>query len=260
MPLATRAHLHRDAPQAWTHPAVAAISFHDIDLDTPGVLVPRPETQIVVRFGPMARDGLDAHAIGARQRVHRKLVRGGQRTLVMRLRLGMDRSILGAPASALVGHVVALEDLWGPDAARLFDQLADARDMNAAAAALERAVSQRLATADAPNGALRFALEAAPRLQSAKVDAVASDLGVSARHLRRVFREALGVSPKAFARLERFRRALRVARENGRAGWADVAAGAGYYDQAHLIAEFRAIAGVTPSVLVRELDAGSQIA
>lgn len=257
--LAAHAHLHRASPRARANPAVAAISFCEIDHDTSGVLVPRPETQIVVRFGPMARDGMDVSALGARQRVHRKLVQGGQQTLIARLRLGTDRAILGVPASAIAGNVVALEDLWGPDAARLIDRLAGARDMDAAAAALESAISRRLATAGVPTDGSRFALEAAKRLENANVDTVASDLGVSARHLRRVFREALGVSPKAFARLERFRCALRAAMEDGQAGWADVAAGAGYYDQAHLIAEFRAIAGVTPSALVRELRTGPQI-
>jgi AraC-like DNA-binding protein len=68
-----------------------------------------------------------------------------------------------------------------------------------------------------------------------------------------VFRDTVGVSPKAFARLARFRRALRAARDNAPASWASIAASAGYYDQAHLIAEFRAIAGVTPRALLGEL-------
>ncbi|NVM90157.1 AraC-like DNA-binding protein [Variovorax sp. SG517] len=237
---------------------LAALSLHEIDRDMRGTLVPRMETQIVVRFGSMARGGLDAHVLGARQQVHRKLVFGGQRIVVARLRLGTHEAVLGAPASAIAGHTIALEDLWG-DSARLFDRFVDARNMAEAAAALEGAISERIGTAQERNVHPRFALEAARRLQSASVDVVAADLGVSARHLRRVFREALGTSPKAFARLTRFHRALRDARQDGRVDWAGIAAAAGYYDQAHLIAEFRAIAGVTPRALVDELRAGPGI-
>jgi AraC-like DNA-binding protein len=82
---------------------------------------------------------------------------------------------------------------------------------------------------------------------------VANDLGVSERHLRRVFRETVGVSPKAFAKITRFRRAVCAARDDAYPRWASIAVATGYYDQAHLIAEFRAIAGVTPRTLLREL-------
>jgi methylphosphotriester-DNA--protein-cysteine methyltransferase len=68
-----------------------------------------------------------------------------------------------------------------------------------------------------------------------------------------VFRETIGVSPKTFAEVTRFRRAVRAAREENHAGWATIAAG--YYDQAHLITEFRAIAGVTPRAHLGELHA-----
>jgi AraC-like DNA-binding protein len=62
------------------------------------------------------------------------------------------------------------------------------------------------------------------------------------------------VSPKAFTQLARFHRALRAAREDHGASWAGIAAASGYYDQAHLIGEFRAIAGVTPRALLAELS------
>jgi transcriptional regulator GlxA family with amidase domain len=105
----------------------------------------------------------------------------------------------------------------------------------------------------------RLVLDAAGRLASANVNTVASDLGVSERHLRRVFHEAIGVSPKTFAKVTRFRRAVRAARAQAHASWATIAAAAGYYDQAHLINEFHAIAGVTPSALLGELRAAQSI-
>src|SRR5512140_360932 len=195
--LASAAHHHRIAPSVSTASAVAALLVYECDRDEPLVSIPRPEVQLVVRFGPPARRGLDVHALGVRQRAHRKLIRRGQRSVTARLHLGAPRAVLGVPASALAERIVALEDLWGDAATeRLCDRLADARDTVAAAAILESAITERLASVDEHPGRPELALDAADRLASASVNAVAADLGVSERHLRRVFRETVGMSPK----------------------------------------------------------------
>jgi AraC-like DNA-binding protein len=248
------------APSASTAPVVAALFVVECDLDMPLVSIPRPEPQFVVRFGPSARNGLDVHALGAGGKVHRKIGRRGQRAVVARLHLGAPESVLGTPASTIADRIVPLEELWGAAAARrLVDRLFSARDMIEAAAVLQMAIADRFAAARGRGDRAQLVLNAAGRLRGAHVSAVAADLGVSERHLRRVFREAVGVSPKAFTRLTRFHRALRAAREDGHASWASIAAAAGYYDQAHLIAEFRAIAGAPPRAFLNELRAASSL-
>lgn len=248
----------RFTPSVSTAFPVGTLFVDECDADVSLVSIPRPEVQIVVRFGPSARRGLDGHAMGVQQQVHRKLIRAGQRMVTARLRLGATKGVLGVPASAITGRIVALEELWGDAVTRrLFDRLAAARSTVDAAAIVERALAERLAVVDARRSWPQLALEAAERLASATVSAVAADLGVSERHLRRVFREAIGVSPKAFARLMRFHRALRAAREDGRARWGSIAVETGYYDQAHLIDEFRTIAGVTPRMLLDELGSAA---
>ena len=245
----------RITPGASAASAVAALFVDEYDRDAPLVSIPRPEFQLVVRFGPSARGGLDVHVLGARQRAHRKLILAGQRAVTARLQLGATRAVLGAPAPALAGRIVALGDLWGEaETRRLSERLAAARSPIEAAAVVEGAIAEQVARGDVHGGRTRLVREAARGLASATVSAVAADLGVSERHLRRVFGEAVGMSPKAFARVVRFRRALRVAREEGPANWAGIAAATGYYDQAHLIEEFRAIAGVTPRALLGELS------
>ncbi len=241
-------HPTRLAPTA---PALAALFVDERDRDAPLVAIPHPEVQLVVRFGPSASSGLDAHALGVRQTVRRKLVRAGQRTVMARVPLGAAEAVLGAPASALAGQIVALDALWGPTATRqLLDQLAAARTTRDAAAIVECAITCRLPPAPRQRP---LALEAAARLSRASVGEVAAELGVSERHLRRVFHQAIGLGPKAFARLTRFHRALRAAHTSRAASWATIAVAAGYYDQAHLIDEFRAIAGATPRTLLAEL-------
>jgi transcriptional regulator GlxA family with amidase domain len=76
------------------------------------------------------------------------------------------------------------------------------------------------------------------------VHVVADRLGVTARHLRRAFAESIGIGPKEFARTVRLRRA--VAMSAASSDWGPIAAAAGYYDQAHLIADFRKLVGLTP--------------
>jgi len=240
--------------------ALAALHVDERDHDTRGVALPRPEVHLVVRFGPSVPNGLDVHAMGSRQRVLRKLLHRGQRFVTARLRLGAVESVLGVPAAAITGSVVALEDLWGASATEcLVDRFTRAHDTLEAAAILENAIADRFLLAGGQRARTRLALDAARRLTHANVSAVAAELGVSERHLRRIFDETIGVNPKAFAKLTRFRRAVSAARAESHAGWATIASNAGYYDQAHLIAEFRAIAGVTPRALLGELRAAQAL-
>jgi AraC-like DNA-binding protein len=253
--------VRRAVPSASTASAVAALVVDERDRDLRRVVIPRSEVELVVRFGPSARGGLDVHALGGRQRVLRKVLRNGQRVAMARLHLGATEAVLGVPAAAIAGSVVAIEDLWGAAATRhLLDRLASARGTTEAAAILEAAIAERFARARRGHcGRTKLVLEAADRLRTENVSSVAADLEVSARHLRRIFHETIGVSPKTYAKVTRFRRAVRAASEEPGASWATIATVAGYYDQAHLIAEFRAIAGVTPRAFLGELRSAQAI-
>lgn len=247
---------HRIARSAAAAPALAGLFVSTCTLDGPGLSIPWAEPHLVVRFGPKAHGGLDLHVMGARQRARRKMLARGQRVVSARVRLGMHQAVFGVPASALAERIVPLEDLWGDAAERLAERLARAEDVPQAAAMLEEAIAGRLVTIDEAEAHTRLALDAAARLATARVNEVADTLGVSERNLRRVFRDVVGMSPKEFARLTRFHLALHEARAARDVDWAGVAASTGYYDQAHLIAEFRDIVGVTPRALLEELRGG----
>jgi AraC-like DNA-binding protein len=224
------------------------------ELDVPHVAIPHPQIDLVFRFGAAARGSVDAHAFGARPRVHRKTPRGVVRTVTARIRLGATEAILGVPAKEIAGRIVALDDLWGPAATReTFDRLAHAESTLESTKIVDSVLAERVMAARATPAGSILTLHAARKLVDTPVNAVADALGVSERHLRRVFLERTGLRPKTFAKLVRFRRAIEAARGERAAGWAEIAVTSGYYDQAHLIAEFRAIAGMTPRALVAEL-------
>jgi AraC-like DNA-binding protein len=251
-------------PTSASKASAVTLFVNELDRDLRGIVIPRPEVHVVVRFGPGVQGGLDVHALGGLRGVRRKVFVRGQRIAMARLQLGAAEAVLGVPDAAIAGRIVALEDLWGTARTRrLLDRLAAAPDTLAAAAILEgaiteRAIAERRVTAGRRTQT-QLVLDAADRLAKASVNAVASELGVSERHLRRVFRETIGVGPKTFAKVTRFRRAVRAAREENHASWATIAAAVGYYDQAHLITEFRAIAGVTPRALLGELRTAQPI-
>lgn len=223
-----------------------AVRLTDIDVDAPGVSIPHAEASFGVRLG-----SFELHAMGAREKAHRKQLRGGQRTMFVQLKLGASSAVFGVEASALTGRIVPLRDLWGASATeRLRERLAATPNVTEMASILEQEITARTSS----TAHTKLALEAATKLENRRVHDVANELGVSERNLRRVFHEEIGMSPKTFAKLSRFHRALRAARSSRCIDWAGVAASTGYYDQAHLIGEFREIAGVTPVALLDELS------
>lgn len=98
------------------------------------------------------------------------------------------------------------------------------------------------------------ALESVRRAPAVPLDlpARARELGVSERHLRRVVRESTGRGPKYFHRVRRLQAAVSGAGAAASVAWSRLAVCGGYYDQAHMIGEFRALAGATPSRLRAE--------
>jgi AraC-like DNA-binding protein len=89
--------------------------------------------------------------------------------------------------------------------------------------------------------------EIAAGLGPVRVADVARRIGFGERRLERLFDELVGVGPKAFARIVRFRGAVR--RLGAGARLAEAAAASGYSDQAHMTREFRALCGRTPAEL-----------
>jgi AraC-like DNA-binding protein len=64
-----------------------------------------------------------------------------------------------------------------------------------------------------------------------------------------VFTESIGIGPKDFARAARLQRAVRMTKTS--TDWGRIAADVGYYDQAHLIADFRDLVGLTPGAFAK---------
>jgi AraC-like DNA-binding protein len=71
--------------------------------------------------------------------------------------------------------------------------------------------------------------------------------GVSSTHLAQRFKEPIGVTPKRLARTYRFAATVFAINPVEAINWSALAAGAGYFDQAHFGHDFRAFTGLTPT-------------
>jgi AraC-like DNA-binding protein len=111
-------------------------------------------------------------------------------------------------------------------------------------ATLERWLGRRAA----PDRAVRAAVELIARERTPpSVGSMSARLGRSTRWVQRTFRETVGLSPKMLSRIRRVQRAMRLATSAPKRTWSSIAADAGYFDQSHLVRDFREIVGVTPS-------------
>lgn len=78
------------------------------------------------------------------------------------------------------------------------------------------------------------------------VQAIGDNIGISTRQLQRQYKAQIGISPKQFAKLLRIEHTRAVIKTQSNPSLADVAYQAGYYDQSHLIREFKSVVGMTP--------------
>ncbi|MGW6691083.1 helix-turn-helix domain-containing protein [Streptomyces sp. NPDC054961] len=171
---------------------------------------------------------------------------GGQEAIRLELTpLGAFR-LFAVPMSELTNRVVELGDVLGPEAAVLVERLEATRDWGARFDLLDLALTARLERGPLPAPEVSHAWSLLSRADGAiPVGRLAAEVGWSQGHLVRRFTEQVGLTPKMSARVLRFHRAVRLLTREG-ANPTDVAAACGFYDQAHLNREFRALGGTTP--------------
>jgi AraC-like DNA-binding protein len=206
------------------------------DDGTSGVHRVLPDGCVDLVFDLAAGEGM---AVGTMTRPLLVPPRDGGSFLGVRFRPGRAAAFLRIPLADITNASLPLRELWKADLAGPI-----AEDPTRAIDVLQRELLRRLgASCD------RRVIEAIDRILAsggaARIDALSLDLGVSRQHLARQFLHHVGVPPKTFARVARFRRL--VSSLDAGANWAGLAIEHGYYDQSHLISEFRELAGTTPA-------------
>jgi AraC-like DNA-binding protein len=233
------------APSPPLHALLACRWERESSPDDPAdskLILPDGCVDLLWRNGRLTVAGLDRTA-------WRSPVPVGDSIVGVRLRPGVAGAVFGMPASELLDVRVPLDQLLGDRADEISERLEGAQGREAEYLLLEEIVASAVAKADLDP----LVLAATRRLgfPGARVDELASALGISERQLRRRFHQSVGYGPKTLDRVLRFRRLVSKAQEitAGEVDLARLAADLGYADQAHMARDSVRLTGMPPARL-----------
>lgn len=203
--------------------------------------------------------GAPAFAVGMMTRAIHVTSGRAVRTVAVRFKPGAAGIFLAQgttqapPLHELADRRTDLDLLWGrSDADRLADALwAHGLDDAGRLGLLQRHLLERL-PAPGITPLIAAALHAIDGSGGAlRIETLADGLGVSRQHLAAQFRARVGLTPKMYARICRFRRATGALAQAATPDWAGLALDCGYFDQSHLIHDFQEFSGSAPESFLR---------
>lgn len=220
-----------------------------------------PDREVVERVLPdgasrlliVLHDGVASiHVAGARATPVLLTMSGHMHGLSITLNPGATLGLFGIPANELAGLTVQWDDLVTKAHRDVPEQLVAATDD----ATRVQYVLQSLQAIQRPPDSSRQLLEYAanrlgPKTGDVSVRKLAAELNLSERRVQQLFASHIGLAPNVWRRLQRLHGTLRLLRTAETHQWSEVALRAGYYDQSHLINEFRALCGLTPKQLLQ---------
>jgi AraC-like DNA-binding protein len=160
--------------------------------------------------------------------------------------------LFGMPLSEVGQREVPLEEVLAEP--WLVDRLHDAGGWAERFELLDSVLARRLAAARPPSSGVVWAWRRVRETHGGvAIGALAEELGWSRKRLVARFRAEVGLTPKAFAQLARFELARTLAERAVQPDWARIAHEAGYYDQPHLINDFRRVTGRTPVTFFQDV-------
>jgi transcriptional regulator GlxA family with amidase domain len=165
------------------------------------------------------------------------------------------RAFLGGALGEITDRRLNIADLAPALAERLVDEIASAKTLQQRAAILQRFIANFVEA----NARFQDLLPAVwtKRLITAggavRLTAVARECDLSLRQMERRFQAQVGMTPRLFANIVRFRAVFDKLNGHDRPDWVGLANDAGYFDQSHMNRDFRRFLGLSPSAYVTQL-------
>ena len=162
--------------------------------------------------------------------------------------------LLGIPMAEMIDGSYDAVAVFGSDMQQVNEQLQEAQSFDAIKGVVENFLLHK---AQALKRALPFdraMLQLLHANGNVPIEQIASMACLGLRQFERVSKERIGLPPKLFARLVRFSKAYRLRENNPQISWTRIAHACDYFDQMHLIRDFKQFAGVAPGIIEKELN------
>lgn len=213
--------------------------------------LPHPNVHVVFEKGASLVNGVATGRFA-------RLLEGQSQVFGIKFKPGGFRPILGRPVSTITNRSIPARRLLGPVAGQLELLTAQASSegpLVEAASCWLRSVlpepDEAIAEAD------RLVTGILEDCEILTVNALAVRTGMGKRSLQRLFREYVGVPPKWVIRRYRLHELVERLNAGVRLNWSQVALDLGYFDQAHLVNDFRSVTGYSPCQYQRRLQSAA---
>ncbi len=162
--------------------------------------------------------------------------------------------LMGISMAEIVDESFDATDVFGSQLKQLNNELQEARSFDEIHLVIEKFLLAKLKTIKQALPFDRAMLELLRVNGNVTIEQLASMACLSLRQFERVCKHRVGLPPKLFARLVRFSKAYRIRENSTEISWTSIAYECGYFDQMHMIRDFKEFVGVTPGIIEKELN------
>jgi AraC-like DNA-binding protein len=193
--------------------------------------------------------------VGILTRPHATLLHQGTfQSFVIAFQVHGLTDLFGVPPSEVTNHTYDADSVLGKPIRELEQHLGNCESFQQRVSVANHFFAERSKQAPAVD---RMAFAADQILSSSgklRIAELACRAGIGIRQFQREFSARFGASPKLFSRIVRFQNALDTKARSATKSWTDVAHELGYFDQMHMVHEFREFTGESPTETLRQLE------
>jgi transcriptional regulator GlxA family with amidase domain len=146
---------------------------------------------------------------------------------------------------------VDLQAIWGSAVNQLMEQISEAAEDSQRAALFNHFFEDRLLPQQGAAAYIDYTIrQLEAHNGNINIQHLEKKLGISCRHLERLFRARVGLTPKEISKIIRLNHAFSCLEKQPAMSLTTLSYESGYYDQAHFSKDFKKIAGISPSKLI----------